>query len=311
MRALLIIVFIVLGILKFNAQSKVFIKLNDIYKNNKPSKLLKKALKANEKDKEDPVPYYFISLANYSLYKQSHNNSNLSRSIIYLKKANKLSKDKIYWNILENDFANLKHTISLKVNYYSQNNKQKALKYCENYYIIFGDSLANHKGFLSIKKESKNLNYNILTKETKTNSSGKRDSIKLIASKCIGSPYKWAGESPSGFDCSGFVKYVYNYVGIKLPHNANRISYLGKKISEKYAKTGDIILFGRKNDKGYHAYHTGIIYENNNGEIKVIHSISKGVHISSDYGKYWKERTLFITNVIDYPLLNNELILNK
>jgi len=295
----------------FNAQSKVFIKLNNIYENGKPSKLLRKALKTSEKDKKNPVPYYFISLANYSLYKQSHNNSNLSKSIMYLKKAKKLSKDEIYWNILENDFLNLKHTISLKVNYYSQKNEHKALKYCENYYIIFGDSLAKHTALIGINKKSKTFNYNNISERINTNSSAKRDSIKIIANKCIGSPYKWAGESPLGFDCSGFVKYVYNYVGIKLPHNANKISFLGKHVSEKNAKTGDIILFGSKNEKGHHAYHTGIIYENNNGEIKIIHSISKGVHISSDYGKYWKERTLFITNVIDYPLLNNELILNK
>ena len=55
----------------------------------------------------------------------------------------------------------------------------------------------------------------------------------------------------------------------------------------------------------------GYIYENENGEIKLIHSITKGVHITSDYDRYWKERTLFIKNIIDYPKLNNELTLKS
>ena len=52
-------------------------------------------------------------------------------------------------------------------------------------------------------------------------------------------------------------------------------------------------------------YHAGVIYENN-GEIKVVHSISKGVHITTDYNAYWKQRVIFIKNIIDYPE-NNEL----
>ena len=46
-----------------------------------------------------------------------------------------------------------------------------------------------------------------------------------------------------------------------------------------------------------------MIYENN-GEIKVVHSISKDVHITTDYNAYWKQRVIFIKNIIDYPEKN-------
>lgn len=284
-------------------QSQIHTKLNKIYKKDKPLKLIKKATKYNLKNKRDPIPYYFISLGNYLLFTKSNNNYNFNKSISNLVKAKKYGADKTYWENFKNEFDSLKVMMIKNVAYYKNNNK-KVVKLCENYIKIFGDTLPEYTEFCNKKIQNK-IDYE--TNTTRSLWSEKRDSIKVFANKFIGTPYKWAGESPGGFDCSGFVKYIYGHVNIKLPHNANKISYLGKKVSEKNAKTGDIILFGHTNEKGHHAYHAGIIYENKEGEIKLIHSITSGVHVTSDYENYWKERTLFIRNLIDYPE-NNELV---
>ena len=306
MKKSIVIVFMFLNGFSFVAQSKTFMKLNAIYKKDKPIKLIKKATKYNSKNKRDAIPYYFISLGNYSLYSKSNNNYNFNKAVNYLKKAKKYNSDNTYWNTLKNEFIPLKNTIQKNASYYYGKNNTKSLKLCKSYANLFGDTLQEYHQLI-LKKSISKINHTETANTIISYWSNKRDSIKAFANKFIGTPYKWAGENPGGFDCSGFVKYVYNHVGIKLPHNANKISYLGKRVSEKNAKTGDIILFGHTNEKGHHAYHAGIIYENKDGSIKLIHSITTGVHITSDYENYWKERTLFIRNLIDYPE-NNELV---
>tara|TARA_B100001287_G_scaffold71518_1_gene59070 strand:+ start:353 stop:1294 length:942 start_codon:yes stop_codon:yes gene_type:complete len=312
MRYLLILLFFAFCGISLKAQSKLSEKLNSVYENGNYKKLYKRAVRAAKKNKKDPVAYYYISLANYGLYKQYKYRSNLSYSIINLKKARKFDKNASYWESLENNFSALKKTMATQATFYFRKNKNKSLQFCKNYTLIFGDSLVEHAELEKLRNQTVKERSTPKPSLSITKSSlAKRDSMKYIAHSCIGTPYKWAGESKKGFDCSGFVKYVYDYVGIKLPHNANKIAHLGKEVSEKSAQTGDVILFGSKSKNGFRAYHSGIIYENEKGEIKLIHSISKGVHITSDYDRYWKERTLFIKNIIDFPKLNNELTLKS
>jgi cell wall-associated NlpC family hydrolase len=63
------------------------------------------------------------------------------------------------------------------------------------------------------------------------------------AMKYLGCPYVWAGESPKGFDCSGFVMYVYKQVGVSLPHSS-RLQYgCGKAVSRGELQPGDLVFF--------------------------------------------------------------------
>jgi cell wall-associated NlpC family hydrolase len=300
MKAIVVLATLLLFSLSFIAQTKSYDRLYSIYEKNKPQKLLSKASKLRDKDARDPVAYYFLSLGYYQLYEVSNNTGRCNKAVYYLKRAKSYDKERIYWKLVEKDILPIKKLIRSKVNYLCTINKKKAIKLSEDYLELFGDSLPEYAQLLKntelklVRRSSGRTNF---TSSSKT----KRDSIKWIAEKYVGVPYKWAGESPTGFDCSGYVKYVFSQVGVKLPHNANRISYLGKEISESKAQTGDVILFGTRTAKGHRAYHAGIIYENRAGQIKIIHCISKGVHITSDYDKYWKSRKMLITNVLDYP----------
>ena len=88
-------------------------------------------------------------------------------------------------------------------------------------------------------------------------------------------------------------------MGVKIPHNANKISHLGKEINERDVKPGDLVLFGSKTADKHRAYHIGIIYESINGQIKVIHATSKGVNISNNFDSYWKSRVMSFVNIVD------------
>jgi len=62
------------------------------------------------------------------------------------------------------------------------------------------------------------------------------------AAKYVGTPYVWGGKSPSGFDCSGFVSYVYAKFGVKLPTSTRGYWNYGTRVSRADAQPGDLVL---------------------------------------------------------------------
>jgi cell wall-associated NlpC family hydrolase len=67
--------------------------------------------------------------------------------------------------------------------------------------------------------------------------------IVAIAQKHLGTRYEWGGASPAGFDCSGFVMYVYSHVGVRLPHNAAKQYRYGQPVTRERLEPGDIVYF--------------------------------------------------------------------
>lgn len=65
-----------------------------------------------------------------------------------------------------------------------------------------------------------------------------------IAKRYIGTPYVYGGSSPSGFDCSGFVKYVFAQAGISLPRTADVQATVGTYVSYENLQPGDLVCFG-------------------------------------------------------------------
>ena len=113
-------------------------------------------------------------------------------------------------------------------------------------------------------------------------------SIENISKQYLGNSYVWGGEDPSkGVDCSGYTKYVFNKVGIKIPRTALSQSKLGKTIDRNHLKKGDLLFFLTDKKRGIPITHVGI-YLNNN---KFIHAASskKGIIISSLSGTYGKK----------------------
>ena len=66
--------------------------------------------------------------------------------------------------------------------------------------------------------------------------------VAAVAQQYIGSPYVYGGSDPSGFDCSGFVMYVYAQFGVSLPHSVSGSAAVGTAISRDAALPGDIVI---------------------------------------------------------------------
>jgi len=86
--------------------------------------------------------------------------------------------------------------------------------------------------------------------ERPTVDSSKGQTIVALAKRHVGAPYRWGGSSPSGFDCSGLVRYVYAQVGVSLPHNAAQQFRLGTPVTRDSLEPGDLVFFDRLRHNG-------------------------------------------------------------
>ena len=100
-------------------------------------------------------------------------------------------------------------------------------------------------------------------------------SVVDLAERHIGAPYRWGGASPSGFDCSGLVRYVYARVGVTLPHNAARQFRLGRPVSRDSLEPGDLVFFDRLRHNGIYVGNGRFIHARQAGKRVSIASLDE------------------------------------
>ncbi len=139
------------------------------------------------------------------------------------------------------------------------------------------------------------INFNIPTNQesdVKNNVSGYKtfkDTVMNVLSKSllyIGTPYKWGGSTENGFDCSGFVQFVYeNSIGLTLPRTSKEMSEVGTTIKNfKDLLPGDLVFF---NTRRFNFSHVGIYL----GDNKFIHAPRTGLKVKIErIDSYWTKR---------------------
>ncbi|WP_443943966.1 C40 family peptidase [Pedobacter sp. AW1-32] len=127
------------------------------------------------------------------------------------------------------------------------------------------------------------------------------ESIIDFAKSMLGIPYRYATSNPKvGFDCSGFVSYVFSNFGFKVPRSSREFSLVGKETNLENAKVGDILIFTGSNSRVRRIGHVGIVYSIGDEGIKFIHASSgkaHGVTITSLEG-YYKTRFMKIVSLL-------------
>ena len=132
--------------------------------------------------------------------------------------------------------------------------------------------------------------YNVDENSIQTGSSSWQDKAQEVlvnALSLTGIKYKYGGKSPeTGFDCSGFVRYVFhNAANLTLPPTARAISQIGKTVKKDELQPGDLVFFNTLKSA---FSHVGIYI----GDNKFIHAPSSGkvVRVESMQDGYWARR---------------------
>ena len=109
--------------------------------------------------------------------------------------------------------------------------------------------------------------------------------VVAIAMRYLGIPYLWGGASPgTGFDCSGFVLYVYAQVGISLPHNAALQYGYGIPVARDELEPGDLVFFNNLGHDGIYIGNGQFIQSPRTGDVVKISSLSEPWYASTYVG---------------------------
>jgi cell wall-associated NlpC family hydrolase len=123
-----------------------------------------------------------------------------------------------------------------------------------------------------------------------------------FAESLVGVPYKQGSSDPlRGFDCSGFITYVFQHFGILVPRSSIDFMGVGREVSVAELKGGDLILFNGTDSTEKFAGHMGLVVSNQNGVVNFIHSTSgkaNGVTITP-FNDFYKQR--YIRTVRIFP----------
>lgn len=120
-------------------------------------------------------------------------------------------------------------------------------------------------------------------KRNRTAVSRKALSVTKEAQKYIGIPYRFGGTDTHGFDCSGFIQYVFRQKGISLPRAADQQYRWGKKVSRSSLQPGDLVFFSTYEDG---VSHSGIYV---GGGRFISATTSQGIAVADMTAGYWSD----------------------
>jgi cell wall-associated NlpC family hydrolase len=114
-----------------------------------------------------------------------------------------------------------------------------------------------------------------------------------FAKTLIGTPYRYASTNPKvGFDCSGFITYVFSHFNIIVPRSSIDFTNVGRTIPADSATSGDLILFTGTDSTEKFVGHMGLVISNQNKQLEFIHSTSGKKHgvTITPFNDYYKSR---------------------
>ena len=123
--------------------------------------------------------------------------------------------------------------------------------------------------------------------------------VVSYATQFLNTPYRYGGATPQGFDCSGYVRYVYQKFGYTLSRTVNDQIKQGLKVKNKNLKPGDLVFFKGSDLRSRTAGHVGIVVQaGKNGQFLFIHASNSGVRIDDSRQRYYQSRFICAKRII-------------
>ncbi len=124
--------------------------------------------------------------------------------------------------------------------------------------------------------------------------------LVAFAKTLVGIPYQYASSDPSvGFDCSGFVTYVFNHFNIAVPRSSVEFTNVGQPVPQAASRPGDLVLFTGTDSTETGVGHMGIIVTAPPDSLRFIHSTSgkaNGVTVTP-LNAYYQKRFVKVVRV--------------
>ncbi|MGE6487613.1 C40 family peptidase [Paenisporosarcina sp. NPDC076898] len=140
--------------------------------------------------------------------------------------------------------------------------------------------------------------FSVLTFSSGAQAADSSNKIIDYADNYIGTPYQYGGTTPTAFDCSGYITYVFRKFGINLPRTTADIYKVGQSVSKSNLMPGDIVFFQTVKAGPSHAG----IYAGNNQFIHT--STSRGVRFDNINDSYWGPKYLGAKRVASTSVLS-------
>ena len=292
-------------------QEKLLRKIEKEWSKERSEKVMRLSKKFNHQFKKRPEGYYYLAMVNLKQAQaNNHKDAYVQGIITNFREAVKWDK---YRSVCFED-QGLLEDISAVIESKAVGAKEKQALKSKNYTLflaeVLKDTIPLYYDFFPkqevVKDEVIERKTGRISKITRPEDFVKpekmpfRDSIAFFAQKLVGIPYRWAGETPAGFDCSGFVLYVMRNFGFDFYHQTKAIAKLGTEVKLEESKPGDIAIFGYRDQSGKgRVSHVGLIVHSSVEEYRVIHSVSRGVCEDSLLNSHWQGQLLAVRRIIE------------
>lgn len=129
------------------------------------------------------------------------------------------------------------------------------------------------------------------------------DSMITLGKTYMGVKYSYGGNTPTGFDCSGFVSYLFASYGFKISKASRELAKFGHEVNESCLQAGDLAFFKGRSTKSKEVGHVALVINAMGGRWDIIHAtVGKGIWIDRDVMNiaYYKQRFLMFRRPFEF-----------